>query len=183
VPDSFEEHVKLMFDLQAVAFASDITRVFSFKLGRDGSSRVYPDSGVKTAVPPGLAPPGPRGPHPAVRQDQQVPGQSAAVLPREAEEHADGDRNAARQHADRLRVADGQLERAQPQALPAVRGRARRRQAEGQPAHQGPDGTPMANAMLTMLHTLGLEDIKSFGDSTGAVDLNHAADTTVAAQD
>src|SRR6185503_8525946 len=45
VPDSFEEHVKLMFDLQALAFASDITRVFSFKMGRDGSSRVYPDSG------------------------------------------------------------------------------------------------------------------------------------------
>ncbi|MFP5379353.1 MAG: DUF1552 domain-containing protein, partial [Vicinamibacteria bacterium] len=29
VPDAFDEHVKLMFDLQAVAFASDITRVFS----------------------------------------------------------------------------------------------------------------------------------------------------------
>ena len=32
MPDSFEEHVKLMFDLQAVAFASDTTRIFSFKL-------------------------------------------------------------------------------------------------------------------------------------------------------
>ena len=42
VPDSFDEHVKLMFDLQALAFASDITRVFSFKLGRDASNRVYP---------------------------------------------------------------------------------------------------------------------------------------------
>ena len=52
VPDAFEEHVKLMFDLQAVAFASDITRVFSFKMGRDGSSRVYPDSGVKTGFHP-----------------------------------------------------------------------------------------------------------------------------------
>ena len=45
VPDSFEEHVKLMFDLQALAFAADITRVFSFKMGRDGSSRVYAESG------------------------------------------------------------------------------------------------------------------------------------------
>src|SRR5688500_7327951 len=33
VPDSFEEHVKLMFDLQALAFESDMTRVFSFKMG------------------------------------------------------------------------------------------------------------------------------------------------------
>src|SRR5262249_45971484 len=31
VPDSFDEHVKLMFDLQALAFQADITRVFSFK--------------------------------------------------------------------------------------------------------------------------------------------------------
>src|SRR3954471_15402374 len=41
VPDSFEEHVKLMFDLQAIAFQTDVTRVFSFKMGRDASSRVY----------------------------------------------------------------------------------------------------------------------------------------------
>src|SRR5262249_9428505 len=45
VPDSFDDHVKLMFDLQALAFQADITRVFSFKMGRDASSRVYPESG------------------------------------------------------------------------------------------------------------------------------------------
>src|SRR5437867_5533790 len=49
VPDSFSEHVKLMFDLQALAFASDTTRVFTFKLGRDASNRVYPESGFKGA--------------------------------------------------------------------------------------------------------------------------------------
>src|SRR5207245_6804977 len=49
VPDSFSEHVKLMFDLQALAFASDTTRVFAFKLGRDASNRVYPESGFKGA--------------------------------------------------------------------------------------------------------------------------------------
>src|SRR5262245_13890962 len=52
VPDSFTEHVKLMYDLQALAFAGDITRVFSFKTGRDGSARVYPDSGVNLAFHP-----------------------------------------------------------------------------------------------------------------------------------
>ena len=48
VPDSYEEHVKLMFDLQAIAFASDITRVFAFKMSRDVSNRVYRDAGVTT---------------------------------------------------------------------------------------------------------------------------------------
>ncbi len=45
VPDSFSEHVRLMFDLQVLAFKSDITRVFAFKLGRDNSNRAYPESG------------------------------------------------------------------------------------------------------------------------------------------
>src|SRR5207245_11710867 len=48
VPDSFEEHVHIMMDLIALAFASDTTRVFSFKLGRDASGRSYPESGVNT---------------------------------------------------------------------------------------------------------------------------------------
>ena len=48
VPDSYDEHVKLMFDLQALAFASDLTRVFAFKMSRDVSNRVYPETGVTT---------------------------------------------------------------------------------------------------------------------------------------
>jgi hypothetical protein len=46
VPESFAEHVELMFDLQVLAFAADTTRVFSFKMGRDASARVFPESGA-----------------------------------------------------------------------------------------------------------------------------------------
>jgi hypothetical protein len=49
VPDSFEEHVELMFDLQALAFQAEITRVSGFKMSRDVCQRVYPESGVKTS--------------------------------------------------------------------------------------------------------------------------------------
>ena len=42
------------------------------------------------------------------------------------------------------------------------------------------DGTPMANAMLSVLHMLGLNDMASFGDSTAAMDLNSAPATTAA---
>ena len=55
VPDSFSEHVKLMFDLQVLAFASDLTRVFAFKLGRDASNRTYPESGFNGHVPRNVA--------------------------------------------------------------------------------------------------------------------------------
>jgi hypothetical protein len=38
----------------------------------------------------------------------------------------------------------------------------------------------MANVFLTLMHRLGLDDLKSFGDSTGEFELNAAAETTVA---
>jgi hypothetical protein len=37
---------------------------------------------------------------------------------------------------------------------------------------KAPDGTPMANVFLTLLHKLGMDDIKSFGDSTDEFALN-----------
>ena len=46
VPDTYEEHVTLMFDLLAVAFQTDITRVFTFMMARDFSGQAYPESGV-----------------------------------------------------------------------------------------------------------------------------------------
>ena len=48
VPDSWEEHVKLMMDLQVLAFAADVTRVSTLKLSRDTSNRVFAESGCTT---------------------------------------------------------------------------------------------------------------------------------------
>ena len=46
VPSSYEDYAKLMFDLQAVALQSDLTRVFTFIMGREFSQRPYPEIGV-----------------------------------------------------------------------------------------------------------------------------------------
>jgi hypothetical protein len=46
VPETFEEHVRLMIDLQVIAFQTDMTRVITFMLGRAGSNRPYPAIGV-----------------------------------------------------------------------------------------------------------------------------------------
>ncbi|MGE0392978.1 MAG: DUF1552 domain-containing protein [Vicinamibacterales bacterium] len=46
IPGTFEEHVKLMFDLQALAFQTDLTRVFTFLMVREASVRSYPEVGV-----------------------------------------------------------------------------------------------------------------------------------------
>ncbi len=44
VPDNFVDHANLMFDLLAVAYQSDLTRVFSFMMSREASQRTYPSS-------------------------------------------------------------------------------------------------------------------------------------------
>ena len=46
IPFEYPEYVKLMFDLQAIAFQADLTRVSTMMLGREGSVRTYPEIGV-----------------------------------------------------------------------------------------------------------------------------------------
>jgi hypothetical protein len=48
VPDSWEELVKLMYDLQHLAFSAEVTRVATLKLSRDTSNRVFAESGCTT---------------------------------------------------------------------------------------------------------------------------------------
>jgi len=45
VPETFDEHVKLQFDLQALAFQGDITRVSTMLYARDLTGRTFPESG------------------------------------------------------------------------------------------------------------------------------------------
>ena len=49
IPESFSEHIHLMWDLQALAFQADITRVSTLMYAHDVSMRTYPECGVTTA--------------------------------------------------------------------------------------------------------------------------------------
>jgi hypothetical protein len=46
VPESYEEHVGLLFDLMAVAYQADLTRVFTFMMAREASMKTYPEIGI-----------------------------------------------------------------------------------------------------------------------------------------
>jgi hypothetical protein len=46
VPAAYEDHARLMFDLQVLALQGDITRVITFQLARETSNRTYPEIGV-----------------------------------------------------------------------------------------------------------------------------------------
>jgi hypothetical protein len=49
IPESYEEHIRVMFDLLTLAFQTDTTRLATFMLAHDGSNRSFPDLGVPDA--------------------------------------------------------------------------------------------------------------------------------------
>ena len=55
VPAAFAAHARLMFDLQVLAYQSDLTRVITFMVGREFSSRTYPEIGRAGRAPPPVA--------------------------------------------------------------------------------------------------------------------------------
>jgi hypothetical protein len=52
IPDKFDDHARLMFDLQWLAYQGDVTRVVTFMIGREFSGRTYPEIGVPDAHHP-----------------------------------------------------------------------------------------------------------------------------------
>ena len=46
IPDTFEEHARVMLDLQVLAFQADLTRVVTFMMSREVSPRTYPELGI-----------------------------------------------------------------------------------------------------------------------------------------
>ncbi|HEV8365909.1 MAG TPA: DUF1552 domain-containing protein [Gemmatimonadaceae bacterium] len=167
VPDSFEDHMKLMFDLQVLAFESDMTRVFSLKCGRDASARVYPESGVTT----GFHPASHHGNNPKrVTEFYQINKYHISLLPylmNRLQQAKEGDSNLLEKTMVIYGspMADGNVHNHRRCPL-IVLGGANGKMA-GNVHLKAPEGTPMANAMLGLMHRLGLEDLENFGDSTG----------------
>jgi hypothetical protein len=49
IPEAFDDHVKLMFDLQVLAYQADLTRVITFLVSREATQRTYPQIGIPDA--------------------------------------------------------------------------------------------------------------------------------------
>ena len=180
VPDSFTEHMKLMFDLQVLALETDMTRIISFKTGRDAQNRVFPESGVNLPFHPTS--------HHGDREDRIMDfnkinkfrvGQLTYLLDR-LKETRDGDSDLLQ----KTLIVWGS-----PMADPNVHNHRRaplmllghgNGLVKGNMHIKAPADTPMANVFLTLAHSLGMTDIKSFGDSTGELSLTQNAPSTVA---
>jgi hypothetical protein len=180
VPDSFSEHTRLMFDLQALAFAGDTTRVFSFKLGRDASSRSYPESGTKSAFHPAS--------HHGEREDRivdfaKINTYHVGTIPyflEKLKNTPDGESNLLENTLIIYGSPMGNSNVHNHKRCPLFLAGRAGGYLKGNVHLKAADGTPMANVFLTLMHQLGLDDVKSLGDSTGEFDLNAVPETTVA---
>jgi hypothetical protein len=179
VPDSFSEHMKLMFDLQVLALETDMTRIISFKTGRDSQNRVFPESGSLQPFHPAS--------HHGDREDRimefnkicKYRVSQVTYLLDKLKESMDGDKSLL----EKSMIVWGS-----PMADPNVHNHRRcplivlghaNGALKGNLHIKAAADTPMANAFLTMGHALGM-DLKTFGDSTGELSLTQALPTTAA---
>jgi hypothetical protein len=178
VPDSFSDHVKLMFDLQALAFASDVTRVFAFKLGRDASNRTYPESGYNGAFHTSS--------HHGEKEERigdfaKLNTYHVSMIPyflEKLKNTRDGDGTLLDSTLVLYGSPMGDSNLHNHKRCPLFLAGHANGRIKGGLHLKATDGTPMANVMLSVLHKLGLDDVGTLGDSTGEFDLSRPAVAT-----
>ncbi len=172
IPDSFEEHMQLMFDLQVLALQTDLTRVITFKTGFDQSNRTFPESGTTKSIHGASH----HGNVPADILDFNKIntyrlGQLNYFL-RRMRDTVDGDASLLDKTAIvwGSAMADGNLHNHLRAPL-LLLGRANG-VLEGGLHLRAPAGTPMANAFVSLMQKIGHTDMTTFGDSTGTLSLD-----------
>ena len=169
IPDEFEEHAKLMSDLIVIAFQTDMTRVVSFMMAREGSNRSYRAIGVSDG-------------HHSVTHHQNDQEKIAKVMKIDAlhvksfayllnrlESTPDGD-GTLLDHSMMLygsSICDGNAHTHHDLPLVLAGGTAMKIKG-GRHIRYAPD-TPMNNLLVTMLDKSGVP-AETLGDSTGKLD-------------
>jgi len=168
VPDSWEDHVRLMFDLQVFAFASDTTRVSAFKMSHDTSLRIFRQSGIST-------------PFHTLSHHSERPQliadfakinryhvEQVRYFLQRMKETPDGDGNLLDHSLVLYGSPMGDSHLHDHRRLPLfIAGHAGGR-LRGNLHRVCPDGTPLANVLLTILQKLNVDRAR-FADSTGAI--------------
>jgi len=168
VPDSFEEHVKLMFDLQALAFTTDTTRVSAFKMSRDVCQRVYPESGVKVPFHSASH----HGETPSKIADfAKINRYHVSLVPyflEKLKNTSDGDGNLLDHSLVLYGSPLGDSNAHNHKRVPVFLAGHANGKVKGNLHVRCKDTTPMANVLLTVLNKSGMH-VDSLGDSTGEI--------------
>jgi len=178
VPDSYREHMEIMFDLQVLAIQTDMTRVITFKTGRDSENRVFPESGSDRPFHPASHH---GGREEAILEFNKICQYRVSMLPYLIEKLSatmDGDANLLDKSVVMFGspMADANLHN--HRRCPLIFMGKGNGILEGNLHLKAADGTPMANVMLTLMQELGHTDMDSFGDSTGGFMLKSSGRTT-----
>jgi hypothetical protein len=167
IPDHYEEYSKLMIDLQVIAWQTDMTRVTSFMMGRDGSNRPYREIGIADG-------------HHSISHHQNDPERVEklikidelhtamfAYLLKRLQETRDGD-GTLLDHS--LVLFGSSLSESNIHThddLPIVLAGNAAGQLKGNRHLVYPKETPLNNLLLNMFDHAGLPPVEGFGDSTG----------------
>ena len=167
IPDTFKEHARLMFDMMALAWETDMTRVATFMMGREITGRTYAEIGVPDA-------------HHPISHHQRDPVKLEKLL-KINEYHV----TFFAQFLERLKNAEdenGSLLDSSTIVYGAGMADSNSHYSRGLPillagdvAHPGyhlqyPEGTPLSNLHLSLLDKIGTP-IESLGDSTGRLSI------------
>jgi hypothetical protein len=169
IPDSFEEHTKLMSDLMVIAYQTDMTRVITYMMAREGSNRSYREIGVPDghhSLSHHMLDPVKMG---KVAQIDQYHVKSFAYLVGRMQATPDGD-GTLLDHTMLLygsSIRDGNIH--DHHDLPLVLVGGKTVNITGGRHIQYKPETPMTNLLLTMLDKVGVP-AETLGDSTGRVD-------------
>jgi len=167
IPDDYEQYCKLMMDMQVIAWQTDMTRVASFTMGRDGSNRAYREIGISDG-------------HHSISHHQQDPERVEklikidelhtglfAYLMKRLKETNDGD-GTLLDHS--LVVFGSSLSESNIHThddLPIVLAGNANGQVKGNRHLVYPKETPLNNLFLNMFDLAGVPTVPGFGDSTG----------------
>jgi Protein of unknown function (DUF1552) len=172
VPDSYTEHVRLMSDLIVAALRTDATRVVAFKMSRDGSNRVFPDSGSSSAFH-ALSH---HGEHPErVRELARVNTYHVSLIADllgRLRDARDGDGSLLDGSVVLYGSPMGNPNQHNHEDVPFVLAGGASGHLPGGRHLAAAKGTPLSHVMLGLLHVLGLHDISRFGDSEGVFSLS-----------
>jgi uncharacterized protein DUF1552 len=170
IPDDFEEHLKLMWDLQTLAYQAEITRISTLLYSHETSGTVYPKSGIRDGF------------HNASHHSNNRKNMDQfAVLNRyhistltyffdKLKKTPDGD-GSLLDHSLVLygsTLSDGNEHNHDP--LPVILIGGASGQIKGGRHIQYPAHTPMSNLLLSLLDKFGVQQDK-FGDSTGKLEI------------
>jgi len=170
IPEAFDDHFKIMFDLQALAFQANITRVATMMYARDTSGAVYPQSGVREGFHVASHHSNSRANMDRFALINRYHTSLLAYFIEKLHSTPDGD-GTLLDHSLILygsSMSNGNQHDHDP--LPVVIAGGASGKLRGDRHITAAPHTPMSNLLLSILGKLGVQQ-NSFGDSTGTIEL------------